>query len=212
MIEKILDILFPKVCLNCGKQGESYLCSSCFYKLDLKFKIYPVENKPYKFLIYLEKYKGEIRKKILEFKFYNKAYINEYFIEFLVKDKNICEFLKNYDLVIPVPMYKDKKLRRGYNQTELLGKNLSLKLGIEYADDVLIKFKENKTQSLLETNERMKNVRDVFKVQNEFRIKEKSIILVDDIFTTGATVQVCARALKKCGASKIVVLVVSKSH
>lgn len=212
MIENLLDILFPKICLNCGKYGKNYLCSSCFDKMDLRFKIFPISKKSYNFLIYLGKYKEEIRKRLLEFKFYNKAYINEYFLEFLIKDKNICDFLNKFDIIIPVPMHKDKKLRRGYNQTEIFAKNLSKKLNLEYEDDVLIKFKENKTQSLLLPNERTKNVRDVFRIKNSFKLKNKNIILVDDIFTTGATVNVCSSLLKKSGASEIIILVIAKSH
>ncbi len=212
MIENLLDILFPKVCLNCGKYGENYLCSSCFDKMDLRFKIFPISKKSYNFLIYLGKYKEEIRKRLLEFKFYNKAYINEYFLEFLIKDKNICDFLNKFDIIIPVPMHKDKKLRRGYNQTEIFAKNLSKKLNVGYEDDVLIKFKENKTQSLLLPNERTKNVKDVFRIKNSFKLKNKNIILVDDIFTTGATVNVCSSLLKKSGASEIIILVIAKSH
>ena len=212
MIENLLDILFPKVCLNCGKYGENYLCSSCFNKLDLRFKIFPISKKSYNCLIYLGKYKDEIRKRLLEFKFYNKAYINEYFLEFLIKDKKICDFLNKFDTIIPVPMYKDKKLRRGYNQTEIFAENLSKKLNLGYEDDVLIKFKENKTQSLLLPSERAKNVRDVFRIKNSFKLKNKNIILVDDIFTTGATVNVCSNLLKKSGASEIITLVIAKSH
>lgn len=212
MIERFLNILFPKVCLNCGKQGESYLCSSCFLAFDLKFRIFPVQNKYFDFLIYLGKYKDEIRNKLLQFKFYNKAYINEYFLEFLLKDKNICDFLKSFDLIIPVPMYKDKKSRRGYNQTELFAKNLGKNLNLSYAEDILIKFKENKTQSLLPKDERAKNVKDVFKIKNFFKIKDKKIILIDDIFTTGATIQICSKLLKKAGAASIIALVIAKSH
>lgn len=212
MIERFLNILFPKVCLNCGKQGESYLCSSCFLALDLRFRIFPVQNKYYDFLIYLGKYKDEIRNKLLQFKFYNKAYINEYFLEFLLKDKNICDFLKSFDLIVPVPMYKDKKSRRGYNQTELFAKNLGKNLELSYEENILIKFKENKTQSLLPQNERTKNVRDVFKIENYFEIKDKKIILIDDIFTTGATIQICSKLLKKAGAASIIALVIAKSH
>lgn len=212
MIENLLDILFPKICLNCGKYGKNYLCSSCFDKMDLRFKIFPISKKSYNFLIYLGKYKEEIRKRLLEFKFYNKAYINEYFLEFLIKDKNICDFLNKFDIIIPVPMHKDKKLRRGYNQTEIFAKNLSKKLNVGYEDDVLIKFKENKTQSLLLPNDRTKNVKDVFRIKNSFKLKNKNIILVDDIFTTGATVNVCSSLLKKSGASEIIILVIAKSH
>ena len=212
MIENLLDILFPKTCLNSGKYGKNYLCSSCFDKMDLRFKIFPISKKSYNFLIYLGKYKEEIRKRLLEFKFYNKAYINEYFLEFLIKDKNICDFLNKFDIIIPVPMHKDKKLRRGYNQTEIFAKNLSKKLNVGYEDDVLIKFKENKTQSLLLPNDRTKNVKDVFRIKNSFKLKNKNIILVDDIFTTGATVNVCSSLLKKSGASEIIILVIAKSH
>lgn len=212
MIERFLNILFPKVCLNCGKQGESYLCSSCFLAFDLRFRIFPVQNKYFDFLIYLGKYKDEIRNKLLQFKFYNKAYINEYFLEFLLKDKNICDFLKSFDLIVPVPMYKDKKSRRGYNQTELFAKNLGKNLELSYEENILIKFKENKTQSLLPQNERTKNVRDVFKIENYFEIKDKKIILIDDIFTTGATIQICSKLLKKAGAASIIALVIAKSH
>lgn len=212
MIENLLDIVFPKVCLSCGRYVRSYLCTSCFEKIDLRFKIFPIQNKSYNFLIYLGKYKDEIRKRLLEFKFYNKAYVNEYFLEFLIKDKNMCDFLNNFDVIIPVPMYKDKKLKRGYNQTELFSKNLSKKLKICYEDNILIKFKENKTQSLLLPNERKKNVKDVFKIENSFKLKNKKIILVDDIFTTGATVNICSNLLKKSGTSEIVILVIAKSH
>lgn len=212
MIEKFLDILFPKVCLNCGKQGESYLCSSCFFKLDLKYKILLIQNKPYNFLIYLGKYKNEVRQKLLKFKFYDEAYINEYFLEFLLKDENIKSFLKNFDLIIPVPMFKTKKLKRGYNQTELLAENLSKNLNIEYNKNILIKSKENKTQSLLELSERKQNVENVFEIKNSFEVKNKNIILIDDIFTTGSTVQVCSELLKRAGANKIAVLVIAKSH
>ena len=211
MIEKILNILFPKMCLNCGKQGEGYLCSSCFLKSNFKFKIIPVKNKCYNYLIYLGKYKNEIRRKMLDFKFYNKAFINEYFLEFLLKNKNICAFLKNFDLIIPVPMFKTKKLKRGYNQTELLGKNLSKKLGLEYLEDVLVKIKENKTQSLVLKNERKQNVKNVFKIENPFYIKNKKIILVDDIYTTGATIDECTKLLKKSGVKEILVLVIAKA-
>ncbi len=211
MIEKILNILFPKMCLNCGKQGEGYLCSSCFLKSNFKFKIIPVKNKHYNYLIYLGKYKNEIRRKMLDFKFYNKAFINEYFLEFLLKNKNICAFLKNFDLIIPVPMFKTKKLKRGYNQTELLGKNLSKKLELEYLEDVLVKIKENRTQSLVLKNERKQNVKNVFKIENPFYIKNKKIILVDDIYTTGATIDECTKLLKKSGVKEILVLVIAKA-
>lgn len=210
MIDKFLNILFPKHCLNCGKQGK-YLCSSCFLKSNLKFKFFKILNKSYEYFMYLDNYKDDIRSKILKFKFYDGAYINEYFLEFLVNDKKICEFLNKFDMIIPVPLYKDKKLKRGYNQTELIAKNLSKKINVKCFADILIKSKQNKTQSLLSREERIENIKDVFEIKNPQKILGKNIILIDDIFTTGITVQMCSKLLKKSGAKSICVLVIAKA-
>ena len=211
MIENILDIIYPKVCLECGKQGEQYICSSCLSKSKLNFKIVNIYNKDYKYLIYLEKYQNNIRHKILNFKFYDEAYVGEYFIKFLSKNKSLCEFLKKFDLIIPVPMYKLKKARRGYNQTELLADNLSRTLNIECRKDILVKIKENKTQSKLHEKERIKNVKNVFSVESPNNILGKNIILVDDIFTTGATMGECAKLLKKFEAKTVCAFVIAKT-
>ena len=211
MIEKFLDVIFPKVCLECGKQGEQYICSSCLSKSKLNFKIVNIYNKDYKYLVYLEKYQDNIRHKILNFKFYDEAYIGEYFIKFLLKNKSLCEFLKKFDLIIPVPMYKLKKARRGYNQTELLADSLSKILNIECRKDILVKIKENKTQSKLHEKERIKNVKNVFSVESQNNIFGKNIILVDDISTTGATIGECAKLLKKVGAKTVCAFVISKT-
>ena len=211
MIENILDIIYPKVCLECGKQGEQYICSSCLSKSKLNFKIVNIYNKDYKYLVYLEKYQDNIRHKILNFKFYDEAYIGEYFIKFLLKNKSLCEFLKKFDLIIPVPMYKIKKARRGYNQTELLTDSLSKTLDIECRKDILVKIRENKTQSKLHEKERIKNVKNVFSIDDADIIGNKSIILVDDIFTTGATMGECAKLLKKVGAKVVCAFVIAKT-
>lgn len=109
-------------------------------------------------------------------------------------------------------MFKLKKSKRGYNQTELLAKNLSKNLKIPYNYNILVKSKNNQTQSLLEKSQREKNVENVFKIKNPSKIKDKNIILLDDIYTTGATVRECSKILKNAGAKKILVFVIAKSH
>ena len=210
MIDKILDVIFPKVCVDCGKQGEGIICTSCFFNLHLINQIKKEYRKNYDYLVYLSKYKDEMRSKLLKFKFYDSAYLSEYFTELLIRSENICNFLKKFDLIIPVPMYKDKKLRRGYNQTELITKNFSNKIGIKYDMNVLKRVKSGTTQSLLNKDDRIKNVANVFDIENEWKIKDKNIILFDDIFTTGATVEVCSKIIKKAGAKKVCVLVICK--
>jgi ComF family protein len=210
MINKFLDIIFPKSCLECGKQGEGYICSTCFSAFKQNLKIKKIYNNYYDVLIYIDNYKSKTRSKILAMKFSSKAYIAEYFIEILIKNEAIKNYLKNFDIVISVPMQKSKKLERGYNQTEIFGIGLAKKINLPCEIDALRKIKDNKTQSLLSSKERMKNVKDVFIVSNFEKIKNKKIILVDDIFTTGATIKECSKILKSAGASKICALVIAK--
>lgn len=203
-----LDILFPKKCLNCGKQGN-YLCETCLLKYNLKFKIFKISKKSYEYFMYLDEYKNDIRTKILKFKFYDASYMNEFFLGFL--DNKSCDFLKTFDVIIPVPMHKEKKKRRGYNQTELISENLSKKINVKYLPNVLMKIKINKTQSLLSKVERIENVKNVFEIKNPEKINGKNIILIDDIFTTGVTIEECSKILKNKGAKKICAFVISKA-
>ncbi len=209
MIEKFLDLIFPKLCLNCKKQGEGYICSSCFKYLNLDFNIKKIKNRPYELLVYLSRYESDMRTKMLKFKFGDSPYIAEYFIEILVKNDKIIKLLKEFDLIIPVPMFIKKKLSRGYNQTELLAKNLSKNIEIPYDISILKRVSEGKTQSTLHRLERLNNIERVFEVEQN--INGKKVILLDDIFTTGATVEVCSKILKKSGAKEICVLTICRT-
>lgn len=210
MIDKILNFMFPKKCLECGKQGEHYICSSCFNLIKVNSRIFEIKNKNYNYFAYMDIYTDKLRKQMLKFKFSGKAYYAEYFIDVLSKNKQVLKFLKNFDVIIPVPMHKNKRELRGYNQTELLAKWLSKKINVIYDFNVLYKKAENKTQSLLSKQERLENVCKVFEVKNNNKISNKNIILLDDIFTTGATVEICSKILKLFGASTICVLTIAK--
>jgi len=210
MIEKLLDIIFPKVCLNCGKQGEHYICSSCLHLYNSKINFKNENNKMYDYLIYLFKYESKNRRYMLDFKFNEKAYISEYFIKILTSNNKVNEFFKKFDFIIPVPTTKLKSSKRGYNQTELLADYFGKYLNIIVEKNVLIKSKENKTQSTLSKMDRKANVKDIFKIADADKVKNKNIILLDDIFTTGSTVEECSKILKKYGVKKICVVVICK--
>jgi ComF family protein len=212
MINEFLDIIFPKSCLECGKQGEGYICSTCFSLLESKVKSQKnkASSECYDVLIYIDNYKSKIRSKILSMKFNSKAYIAEYFVDILIRNEKITKYLKRFDMIIPVPMQKNKKMERGYNQTELLGIELEKNLNVPCKVDLLIKIKNNRTQSLLKSKERLENVKNVFKIINTEEIKGKNIIIIDDIFTTGATIKECSKLLKLSGAKKICALVIAK--
>lgn len=161
-------------------------------------------------LLYIYRYEKIVRKLILQYKFFDKPYLSNMFSKIILKNKKICRILKLYDIIIPVPMNKNKKIRRGYNQTELIAKELSKKLEIKIEIDLLRKVKQTKTQSKLKEKERKNNVKDAFCVYKKNCFKGKKIILLDDIYTTGSTVNEISKILKNNGAIEILVLVIAK--
>ena len=125
--------------------------------------------------------------------------------------KKIVDFINNYEIILPVPIHKKRLNGRGYNQSELLAREISRKLkNIQFFNKLLIKTENNVAQSTLTKEERILNVKNIYKVQNNNLIKEKSIILLDDIYTTGNTVNECSRLLKENGAREIGIFTISK--
>ena len=122
---------------------------------------------------------------------------------------NLKQFKLANLLLVPVPLYKTKFKERSFNQAELLVKNISSEIGLAYAD-ILTKIKKTKSQTELSFNERQGNVKDVFQCQDKGIIKNKNILLVDDVITTGATLQECAKVLKQNGAKTVGAVVFAK--
>jgi len=128
-----------------------------------------------------------------------------------LSNKKIVDFINNYEIILPVPIHKKRLNGRGYNQSELLAREISRKLkNIQFFNKLLIKTENNVAQSTLTKEERILNVKNIYKVQNNNLIKEKSIILLDDIYTTGNTVNECSRLLKENGAREIGIFTISK--
>ena len=212
LFENVLSLIYPPACSICGKEGKTYLCENCKNKLEQE-KIYVPKIEIVNGIehCYLFEYKGIIREKILQYKFGNKAYLANFFFEFFVKNEKVCGFLKKYDIIIPVPMSKKKIAKRGYNQSELIAKKIAKNNNtLKLEKNVLIKVKNNKTQSTLNKIERMENVKNVYKIQNKQKIKQKKVLLFDDIYTTGATTTECIKVLKNAGAKEVGILTIAK--
>ena len=212
MLENILNLIYPSVCGFCGKISQNSLCSKCETKIK-KYQINLIKKKNNVhidkiFCIY--KYEDIIRDTILEYKFKNKAYLYETFSKIILKDKKICGFFKKYDIIIPVPISRKRKIKRGYNQTYLISKEIAKNLNLKCENRCLIKYKDTIEQSKLNKAERKTNLKDAYIVVNRKRIKDKNVILLDDIYTTGSTVNECAKVLKAAGANKIGVLAIAK--
>ena len=208
----LLELVYPNVCGFCNKICKNELCNKCKMKIiqpQIDIVIKP-ENKYFKELISILKYEGIIRDKILQYKFEDKAYIYKTFAKIVLKNKKVCGLLKKYDIIIPVPIHKKRKLQRGYNQTQLIAKEISKNIDIKLCNNVLVKNKNTIAQSKLNKNKRKQNIKGAFKALNVQNIQGKSVLLFDDIYTTGSTANECSKILKEAGAKTVGVLTIAK--
>ena len=207
-------MLFPPVCGICGKLDKNSLCNKCKIRLQknalCKIEDYKNTSSYFDEHIYLFQYTGEIRDTILKYKFNEKSYIYRTFLEFIKNNEEMCSQIKKYDIIIPVPVSKKRFKQRGYNQSALIAKNLAKTLNIDYKENVLIKIKDNKPQSEMGQDKRKSNVKDVYKIKNKEKIYQKKVLILDDIFTTGNTVNECAKVLIENSANNVGIFTIAK--
>ena len=212
MLNNILELIYPNVCGICGKICKESLCKRCAIEIE-KYEINLVnKNKKMYFneSMHIFKYNEMISQRLIEYKFQDKSYMYKTFAKIILKNKKVCGFLEKYDIIIPVPIHKKRRLKRGYNQTELIAKEICKNISLELKTDVLIKQKNIKAQSELNKNERKQNIKNAFEIKNINEIIDKKILLFDDIYTTGSTVNECSKILKKAGAKQIGVVTIAK--
>lgn len=209
ILNKALEYIFLPCCGVCNKLGEGYLCRRCEKELE-KYIVnlkHILENAE---AFHVFKYEKLIRKMIIGYKFNDKSYLYKTFCEIIVKNKKTLEFIKSYDIIIPVPIHKKRKKERGYNQSELIVQELSRRIGIKYYKNILVKTINNKPQSTLSKEMRKENTENVYKLAEKEKINNKKVLLFDDIYTTGATANSCIQELKKAKTKKIGLLTLAK--
>lgn len=191
----ILDFFFPKSCLECSRNGK-YMCEDCLTKMhigrqDFKNNIYSIWN-----------YEGVVRKAIIKLK-YNFAsdIANELSQAAFLNLKNIN--FKN-SILIPIPLHKQREKWRGFNQSELLVKHLAKHSNSEYEQNLLTRKIASKQQVKLHKKERLRNISGIFAVNEDIReLREKELVVFDDVVTTGATIKEAISTLKKAGYKKV---------
>jgi ComF family protein len=207
---KTIELIERPCCIKCGKpliptdffkQNREILC------LDCKRKKYSFEfsrstgvyDKVLKKCIHLFKYYGE--KKLAK-------PLGKLMVDSLVKND---EFKKKIDLIIPIPLHRNDLKKRGFNQSVLLGKVVGDYFSIPVGESVLVKKKLTPFQVNLSKKEREKNILRVFSVEKPEEIKGKNILILDDVFTTGSTVEECAKELMKARAKNVFVLTLART-
>jgi ComF family protein len=231
-INKIINFIFPPCCYSCGENiSAKGLCVDCFTKLE--FACSSCESCGIKLA---EVYKGQrclncINNGSICDGFFHVFNYNEQIFELIKKYKyydntNLAELLGGYlelelknilakhsiDVIIPIPIHFFKLIKRKFNHMAFLAKYLSKKYKIPYDLFSLKKIKHTKDQMKLKAEMRSKNVKQVFKInpKNLHKVKDKHILLIDDVVTTGNTVAECIKVLKKAGAKSVVVLAIAR--
>lgn len=208
-----LNLCYPNVCGVCEKISNEYICNKCRAKIKQYKKSYVkeyVNNKNFNMYAYIFIYDGIIRKKIIKYKFLNSPYLYKFFSNIILDDLKLVDYIKNFDIIIPVPIHKKRKKKRGYNQSELIAKEISKKLKIQLQLNVLYKNVNNSPQSTLNQEQRKYNTKDVYILKNKELIKNKNILIFDDIYTTGNTVNECSKIIRNAQVNNIGVLTIAK--
>ena len=160
--------------------------------------------------MYLYKYEGIIRDKLIDYKFDEKSYLYNCFTKLILNDENACRKIISYDIILSVPISKKRYKKRGYNQSDLIVRKIAKKLNISYEKNCLLKIKDVIEQSKLDKEERKMNIKNVYICKHKEKLEGKKVLLVDDIYTTGSTVNECSKVLKEANVKKIGVLTIAK--
>jgi ComF family protein len=122
-----------------------------------------------------------------------------------------ADMAKAFDLIIPIPLHESRKRKRGYNQSAKFAEGLSQKLGVQFSDDLIERRIKTATQTRKTKLKRWQNVTDVFHVSRQDQIAGKNVLLVDDVVTTGATLEACGNYLIEAGCSSLSVACIAEA-
>lgn len=207
-LEKIQTIKKP-YCMQCGyplyadATGdflESFVCGDC-----------KIHKKWFDIASAACHYNDQTRRLIHKYKFEGLTGISVFLGKLMLQKYLYDDRLGGEDIIIPVPLHKVRMRERGFNQAELLAKYLFRYASIPVATDVLFRIRNTKPLYDMTIEQRQKNLRGAFRVKDELRIKDRTILVIDDIYTTGSTSYEVARTLKKAGALKVHILTVCRA-
>lgn len=217
ILTDLMDLFFPQTCLNCGSLVQidsSCLCLGCLSELPLTYfsnysgncaeKTFtgrlPIQSGTS--LLFYDK-KSMVQKILQQLKYGGKPEIGIFFGHWLAAEMKYSGRFETLTTVIPVPLHPRKQRRRGYNQVHLFARTIAAELGIDYLTDHLIKLTNDRTQTQKSRLERLLKGENDYKVKCEEALFGKHILLVDDVITSGGTMESCALPLLKLQGVKV---------
>ena len=226
MFHDFLDLIFPRLCYGCDRdltKNEKIICTSCVHNLPVADhhlepdnhveKIFygriPVKNATA--LLLFEK-KGMVQKLIHNLKYRGHREIGNFLGGWLGAELKEIPAWKEVDLVIPVPLHKQKLRKRGFNQVTDFGLELAAALNAQYREDILLKVTATQTQTIKKRFARWGSIDETFILQNSDSLKDVHILLVDDLVTTGATLEACAQKLLQIPGAKLSIATMAVTH
>ncbi|HRP90442.1 MAG TPA: ComF family protein [Edaphocola sp.] len=211
------NLIFPKYCATCKKEignSEEILCLSCLYNLPYTEMIATKENSitthlltrlktenAFALLYFVEG--GMVRELLHQLKYNNQPEIGIFLGKLMAKKINDIPWIKEIDCILPIPLHPRKKSQRGYNQSEMIARGLGLTLDKPVYNNNLIRVKNTDSQTNKNRDQRRENVLNAFEVKNKENLSGKHLLLIDDVFTTGATMTACGQAIRENTNCKI---------
>ena len=215
-IKSINNLFFSSsdICLFCKNhisKINKFICKDCRDNLDLLHKEINLDSAYIEKVFFSLSYNRFIRDRVREFKFNGKSFLHKPLAEIMLETIEKNHIAKEIDLIVYVPIHKRKQAIRGYNQAELLASYISKSLKIPLSRENLVKTRWTKEQNHLRKIERMNNLKDSFKIKNKNEFISKNILLIDDIITTGVTMEECGKVMLQNGSKKVVGLAITSS-
>ena len=229
VLQTLIGFFFPRICLSCNERlldSEQFLCSNCSNSLKFLKDICSICGAPKmddecrvcqtnEFLFdkacSVFMFNKVVQNMIHEFKYNEMTRIAKFFGKLSQEYIEKFQPFDHIDYIVPVPLHKVKKRSRGFNQADYITREISKNMNWKHLPNLIKRKKFTETQTKLNKEQRRKNVSLAFKINPKYEIKGKNILLVDDVFTTGATANSIAAALKEKQVNKVYVFTIARA-